>query len=152
MSKFTVSTVIAYPLEEVFDNFIQLAKEPFNKFNEENPIGAKSKRVARKTKSGDIYMETSVTDYIKNEVYETRTMFLSSKYTGRYEFKDAGDDCTEIILTESQDLYGIMNKIGFVFQSLIAKKKIKKKLDNTINALEDKIIKERNKSENKKVK
>ena len=44
MSKFTVSTVIAYPLEEVFDNFIQLAKEPFNKFNEENPIGAKSKR------------------------------------------------------------------------------------------------------------
>lgn len=150
MSKFTVSTIVAYPLEEVFSSFIKLAKEPFNKFNEENPVGAKSKKLARRTKSGDFYMEIDVTDYIKNEAYETRTMFLSSKYTSRYEFKDAGDDCTEIILSESQDLYGIMNKIGFLFQFLTAKKKIQKKLDNTVQALEDKILKERNKKENKK--
>lgn len=148
MSKFTVSTIVAYPLEEVFSNFIKLAKEPFNKFNENNPVGAKSKRLVRKTKTGDLYMEIDVTDYIKNEVYETRTVFLSSKYTGRYEFKDLGDDCTEILLIESQNLYGIMNKIGFLFQSLTAKKKVKKKLDNTVQALEDKIIKERNKKRN----
>lgn len=149
MSKFTVSTIIVYPIEEVFSCFIKLAKEPFNKFNEENPIGAKSKRVARKTKSGNIYMETSVTDYIKNQAYETKTIFLSSEYKSRYEFKDAGDGCTEILLTESQDLYGIMNKIGFFFQSLTAKKKIQKKLNGAVEAIEDKIIKERNKKENK---
>lgn len=150
MSKFTVSTIIAYPIEEVFNSFIKLAKEPFNKFNEENPIGAKSKKLVRRTKGGDFYMEIDVTDYIKNEAYETRTMFLSSKYTSRYEFEDLGDDCTKIILTESQNLYGIMNKIGFIFQSLTAKKKIKKKLDNTVQALEDKVLKERNKRVSKK--
>lgn len=150
MSRFTVSKVVAYPIDEVFGNFIKLAKEPFNKFNEENPIGAKTRRIARKTKSGDIYIETVVSDYVKNEAYETRTTFLSSKYIGRYEFKDVGDNCTEIILSESQDLYGIINKIGFIFQSITAKKKVKKKLDNTVQVLEDKMIKERNKKENRK--
>lgn len=145
MSRFMVSTIIAYPQEEVFNNFIKLAKEPFNKFNENNPIGARTKRVARKTKSGDLYIETIVTDYIKNNVYETKTSFLGSKYIGRYEFKDVGDDCTEVLLIESQDMYGIINKIGFLFQSITAKKKIKRKLDNTIQVLEKRIIKERNK-------
>lgn len=149
MSKFTVSSIVPYPVEEVFSNFIKLAKEPFNKFNEENPIGAKSKRVARRMKSGDVYMETVVTDYIKNEAYETKCELLSSKYIGRYQFKDAGDECTEITLTESQDLYGIANKIGFFFQSFTAKRKIQKKLNNTVQALEEKIEKERSKKVNK---
>lgn len=65
MSKFTVKAVVKYPVEEVFENFILLAKEPFNKFNMDNPIGAKSKRIARKSKQGNIYMETVVTDYKK---------------------------------------------------------------------------------------
>ena len=150
MSKFTVKAVVKYPVEEVFENFILLAREPFNKFNIDNPIGAKSKRIARKSKQGNVYMETVVTDYKKNELYETKTELLSSKYIGRYEFKDLENEECEITLTESQELYGIINKIGFVFQSVTARKKLKKKLDNAIQAVEDKIIKERNKKSNKK--
>ena len=43
-----------------------------------------------------------------------------------------------------------LDKIGFVFQSVTARKKLKKKLDNAIQAVEDKIIKERNNKSNKK--
>lgn len=150
MSKFKVSSIVAYPKEEVFTSFIALAKDEFNKFNVENPLGAKSRRIARKTKQGNIFIETVVVDYIKNEVYETKSQMLSSTYNGRYEFKDIGDNCTEITLIESQNLFGIINKIGFVFQSITAKKKIQKKLDNTVTGIEEKIEKERAKKERMK--
>ena len=142
MSKFEVKAKIAYPVEVVFEHFMELAKDSFNKFDVKNPVGAKSKRVYKKVKTGDIYIESKVTGFAENEFYSTETVLLSSVYKSRYEFKEVQDYVTEITLLEEQDLYGVMNKVGFMLQRFGAKKKIQRKLDGTAKALEEYIDKE----------
>lgn len=150
MGKFQVKATINQPREVVFRNFIVLAKQSFNKFDEKNPLGAKSKRAVKRTKSGTVYMETEVTGYRENELYESSGLMLSSKYKSIYQFNKIDNKTTEIILTEEQNLYGLLNKIGYAFQVLTAKKKIQKKLNHSIDLIEEQIEKEIRKKENKK--
>lgn len=150
MSKFTISTKINYPVEEVFTSFINISKKDFNKFNEKNPIGAKYKREVSKSKNGSLYMVNEVTDYKLNKAYEVTGILANSTYVSKFEFNSIDVDTTEIILTESQKLHGIVNKIGFVFQMVTIKGKLKKKINNVSKVLIESIEKNRRKKDNKK--
>lgn len=141
MSKFTVSTKINYPIKEVFNSFINISKKDFNKFNVENPLGAKYKRIIKKSKNINIYMENEITDYKINHAYEVTGRVANSTYVSRFEFKAKDDNTTEIFLNESQQLYGIINKIAFALQLVTVRKKLKRKINNTVKILEESIIK-----------
>lgn len=150
MSKYEVKSLVNYPVKDVFRTFIEMASQGFNRFDKENPIGAKNKRVVRRSKDGDVYFETEVTDYVLNKKYQTSGNLLGSKYKSTYEFNEVDSNTTEVILIEEQDMYGIVNNIGFFFQKLTAKKQIQKKLNTSMEHLENQIEKEIRKTENKK--
>lgn len=67
---FINSTVVDYPVEEVFKVFIRTAKRDFPKFNEKDPIGsAVIKQVGTySAKTGTLRIE--ITDYKLNEKYQ----------------------------------------------------------------------------------
>lgn len=86
-------------------------------------------------------MENEITDYKINHAYEVTGRVANSTYVSRFEFKAKDDNTTEIFLTESQQLYGIINKIAFALQLVTVRKKLKRKINNTVKILEESIIK-----------
>lgn len=147
MSKFIVSTKINYPVGEVFNSFVNISKKDFKKFNLDNPIGSKYKRMVKKNKYETIYMENEITDYKLGSIYEVTGRVSNSEYVSKFEFKAINDNITEIKLTESQKLNGIFNKLTFLFQLVTVKRKLQKKINNINKVLDENILKNRRKSD-----
>lgn len=136
MSIYKRNIIINYPIEKVFKVFIDLNKQQIPKFNDKNPTEVSYKRVIKTVGKQKIEMITTVTGFEKNSLYEVTNAINKDKYISRYEFKEMDSSSTEILLSESQEMYAFSSSLTLLFGKITAKKKMKDKLDGIKEALE----------------
>ncbi|MGL5151317.1 MAG: DUF3284 domain-containing protein [Clostridium sp.] len=136
---FRNSTVINYPVEEVFKVFIKVAKRDFPKFNEKDPVGCSvSKQIgAYSTKSASVRIE--ITDYKKDELYQITTVRDKMVYVSTYHFEKVDDDSTELLLEETEDTPGLFPGLNSMLQNLCYKGRIRKRFAFFVQGLENEI-------------
>lgn len=139
MSKYNIKTIVNYPLERVFKVFIDLNKREIPKFNDKNPIGCSNKRTIKYVGKQKIEMITTVTGYEKNTLYEVTNTINEDKYISKYNFVEIDDNSTEIYLSEIQDIKGLSSRITVLIQKIGAKKKLKNKVNNLKEILENEL-------------
>ncbi|MGL4771993.1 MAG: DUF3284 domain-containing protein, partial [Clostridium sp.] len=136
---FRNSTVLNYPVEEVFKVFVRVAKRDFPKFNEKNPIGCSvTKQVGTyTTKSATVRVE--ITDYKKNEVYEITTVRDKLMYVSTYRFEAIDEESTQLILEETENTPGLFPGLNSMLQNICFKGRIKKRFAFFVQGLESEI-------------
>ena len=142
---FINSTVVDYPVEEVFKVFIRTAKRDFPKFNEKDPIGsAVIKQVGTySAKTGTLRIE--ITDYKLNEIYQITSVRDKMMYISTYSFEKDGEDRTKITLEETEETPGAFQIINTIIQKVLFKKTVRLRFGTYINGLESEIEKHREK-------
>lgn len=142
---FRNSTVVDYPIEEVFKTFIRTAKRDFPKFNENNPIGsAVTKQVGTySAKTGTLRIE--ITDYKLNELYQITSVKDKMMYISTYQFEKVDENSTQIILEETEETPGAFQLINTIIQRVCFKGTVKRRFGVFVNALEQEIEKHREK-------
>lgn len=139
MSNYNMSINIDYPIERVFKVFIDLNKKEIPKFNDKNPTEVSYKKVIKQVGKQKIEMETSITGYEKDKLYEVTNKIGNDKYISKYEFKKIDSNSTEILLSETQEMMGISSSLMLMFQKLSAKKKLKAKMQGIKDTLEQEL-------------
>ncbi|WP_291654029.1 DUF3284 domain-containing protein [Clostridium sp.] len=136
MSNYNISINLDYPIERVFKVFIDLNKREMPKFNDKNPTEVSYKKVIKYVGKQKIEMETSITGYEKNKLYEVTNIISNDKYISKYEFKEIDSNSTEILLSETQEMMGFTSSLTVLFQKFNAKKKLKAKMEGIKEVLE----------------
>lgn len=139
MSNYNISINIDYPIERVFKVFIDLNKKEIPKFNDKNPTEVSYKKVIKQVGKQKIEMETSITGYEKDKLYEVTNKIGNDKYISKYEFKKIDSNSTEILLSETQEMMGISSSLMLMLQKLSAKKKLKAKMQGIKDTLEQEL-------------
>lgn len=149
---FINSTVVDYPVEEVFKVFIRTAKRDFPKFNEKEPIGCYvTKKVGTySAKSGTCRVE--ITDYKTNELYQITSVKDKMVYVSTYSFEKDGDERTKITLEETEDTPGAFQWVNTIIQKICFKGTVKRRFSVFADALEKAIEDYREKVEKAKPK
>ncbi|MGL5646434.1 MAG: DUF3284 domain-containing protein [Clostridium sp.] len=133
---FVNSTIIDYPVEEVFKVFIRTAKRDFPKFNEKEPIGCYvTKTVGTySAKTGTCRVE--ITDYKLNELYQITSVKDKMVYVSTYTFEKETDESTKITLEETEDTPGAFQWANIIIQKVCFKGTVKRRFGVFANALE----------------
>ncbi|MDI9216401.1 MULTISPECIES: DUF3284 domain-containing protein [Clostridium] len=139
MSNYNVGIKIDYPIERVFKVFIDLNKKEMPKFNDKNPTEVSYKKVIKQVGKQKIEMETRITGYEKNKLYEVTNSISNDKYISKYEFKEIDSNSTEILLSETQEMMGFTSSLTLLFQKFNAKKKLKAKMQGIKAVLEQEL-------------
>lgn len=136
---FINSTVVNYPVEEVFKVFIRVAKRDFPKFNEKDPVGCTVRKTvgAYSSKSAEVRIE--ITDYKKDELYQITTVRDKLIYVSTYRFKKIDDESTQIDLEEVENTPGLFPGLNTMLQNLVFKKRIRKRFEYFVTGLENEI-------------
>lgn len=142
---FRNSTVVDYPIEEVFKTFIRTAKRDFPKFNENNPIGsAVTKEVGTySAKTGTLRIE--ITDYKLNELYQITSVRDKMMYISTYQFEKIDENSTQITLEETEETPGAFQLVNTIIQKVCFKGTVKRRFGVFVNALEQEMEKHREK-------
>ncbi|MCR1949480.1 DUF3284 domain-containing protein [Clostridium sp. DSM 100503] len=139
MSNYNVGIKIDYSIERVFKVFIDLNKKEMPKFNDKNPTEVSYKKVIKQVGKQKIEMETRITGYEKNKLYEVTNSISNDKYISKYEFKEIDSNSTEILLSETQEMMGFTSSLTLLFQKFNAKKKLKAKMQGIKAVLEQEL-------------
>lgn len=133
---FINSTVVDYPVEEVFKVFIRTAKRDFPKFNEKDPIGSSViKKVGTySAKTGTLRIE--ITDYKLNEKYQITSVRDKMMYISTYTFDNDGENRTKITLEETEETPGAFQIVNVIIQKVCFKKTVRRRFGAFINGLE----------------
>ena len=139
MSQYKIKTTVNYPIERVFKVFIDLNKREIPKFNDKNPVGCSNKRTIKYVAKQKIEMVTTVTGYEKNKLYEVTNSIDKDMYISKYIFTEIDSNSTEISLSEIQDIKSFSSKLTVLIQKIGAKKKLKSKINNLKEILENEL-------------
>lgn len=150
MSNYNISINLNYPIERVFKVFIDLNKKEMPKFNDKNPTEVSYKKVIKQVEKQKIEMETSITGYEKNKLYEVTNSISNDKYISKYEFKEINSNSTEILLSETQEMMGFTSSLTLLFQKFNAKKKLKSKMEGIKEVLEEELERRDGRNNNSK--
>ena len=150
MSNYNISINLNYPIERVFKVFIDLNKKEMPKFNDKNPTEVRYKKVIKQVGKQKIEMETSITGYEKNKLYEVTNSISNDKYISKYEFKEINSNSTEILLSETQEMMGFTSSLTLLFQKFNAKKKLKSKMEGIKEVLEEELERRDGRNNNSK--
>ena len=150
MSNYNISINLNYPIERVFKVFIDLNKKEMPKFNDKNPTEVSYKKVVKQVGKQKIEMETSITGYEKNKLYEVTNSISNDKYISKYEFKEINSNSTEILLSETQEMMGFTSSLTLLFQKFNAKKKLKSKMEGIKEVLEEELERRDGRNNNSK--
>lgn len=142
---FRNSTVVDYPVEEVFKAFIRSAKRDFPKFNEKNPIGCSvTKQVGTySAKTGTLNIE--ITDYKLNELYQITSVRDKMMYISTYQFERVDENSTQIILEETEETPGAFQLVNTIIQKVCFKGTVKRRFGVFVNSLEQEVERHREK-------
>lgn len=149
MSQYKIKTIVNYPIERVFKVFIDLNKREIPKFNDKNPVGCSNKKTLKYVAKQKIEMVTTVTGYEKNKLYEVTNSIDADKYISKFTFTEIDDNSTEISLSEIQDVKRFTSQITLLIEKITAKKKLKNKINNLKEILEQEL--ERRDGNHKKI-
>ena len=150
MSNYNISINLNYPIERVFKVFIDLNKKEMPKFNDKNPTEVSYKKEIKQVGKQKIEMETSITGYEKNKLYEVTNSISNDKYISKYEFKEINSNSTEILLSETQEMMGFTSSLTLLFQKFNAKKKLKSKMEGIKEVLEEELERRDGRNNNSK--
>ncbi len=139
MSQYKIKTTVNYPIKRVFKVFIDLNKREIPKFNDKNPVGCSNKRTIKYVAKQKIEMVTTVTGYEKNKLYEVTNSIDKDMYISKYIFTEIDSNSTEISLSEIQDIKSFSSKLTVLIQKIGAKKKLKSKINNLKEILENEL-------------
>ncbi len=141
MSKFINKGIVNYPVEQVYDLFIQQAQNEFESFDINHPIGTKvRKRVgAYSTKQG--VMEVEITNFIRNEIYEITSINAGQSYKSTYSFAKLNANQCEITLEESDLSAGVFKSFNAFIVSKMYKSRVKKRFSYFLKNLETQLQK-----------
>lgn len=139
MSQYNIKTIVNYPLERVFKVFIDLNKREIPKFNDKSPVGCSNTRTIKYVAKQKMEMTTTVTGYEKNKLYEVTNSINEDKYISKFNFAEIDDNSTEISLSEIQDMRGITSRMTLLVEKIGAKKKLKNKINNLKEILEQEL-------------
>ncbi len=138
MLVFKNSAELDYPIERVFEVFKETAKKDFPKFNEKKPVGAKSERKLNQgNKKVDVKVE--ITGFEENSLYEVTTYHGRATYVSRYELTPLGENKTNLILSETQDVMGGIGFLNKLLANTLYKGKIKTRFYGLIEGLKAQI-------------
>jgi Domain of unknown function (DUF3284) len=138
MNTFSKNIDIDYPVEKIFNAFMDLNRREMPRFNKKNPTETEYSKIIRQVGKQQIRMLTRITAYEKNNLYEVTNSLQGDTYISRYEFKELNNGKTQVILTEKQDT-GFLSKIFILFKSFYGRRKLKKKLESIKSLIEEEI-------------
>ena len=124
---FSNSAELNYPVEEVFRLFIRTAKRDFPKFNETNPVGCKVNKKVGSYSANSSTMEIEITQFVKNELYQITSTNGNIKYISTYEFEVIDENKTRLTLVEEDEKPGIFPWFNTLVQSIIFKRRVRRR-------------------------
>lgn len=134
-------TINSHP-NEIFNIFLDNAKDTFGKINLKNPVGTKTvKDVKRNSKGKKVSKSTlELTDFKKDKIYEITFKTEGQVFISRYVLNKISDNETELISIEKV-INNNPNKIlDFITKSLYSSK-VKKRFNYIVADIEHKIKK-----------
>lgn len=141
MIKYENKTIINGRPDEIFNIFMDNAKENFKKINLNNPVGAKTiKEVNRNSKGSKKSMsELKITDYKKNKVYEVSFVTDSQTFISRYILNKLSDTETELVSIEKFISGNTPNKLIDFVTKFFYRPKVKKRFNYIVSDIKSKI-------------
>lgn len=139
MSKFKATKSFEYPIDEVFRGFLKITKREFPKFNENNPLGLKHKKVVKNNGSTKIELVMEVTNFEKNKVYEITSRVYKDVYISRYTFNSLNENSTSVTLEEEQYAKNFVSKIALVVQGFSGGSKTRSKINRMATGVNEEI-------------
>lgn len=141
MIKYENKTIIKGKPDEIFNVFMDNAKENFKKINLSNPIGAKTiKEVNRNAKGNKKSIsELKITDFKKNKVYEVSFVTDSQTFISRYTLNKLNDHETELVSIEKFISGNTPNKLIDFVTKCLYKPKVKKRFNYIVSDINSKI-------------
>ncbi|MGL5087354.1 MAG: DUF3284 domain-containing protein [Clostridium sp.] len=139
MSKFKVTKSFEYPIDEVFRGFLKITKREFPKFNENNPLGFKHKKVVKNNGNTKIELIMEVTKFEKESVYEITSKVYNDIYISRYTFNAIDDESSSVILEEEQYAKNFVSKIALIIQGITGGSKSQQKINRMATGITEEI-------------
>ncbi|WP_297629616.1 DUF3284 domain-containing protein [uncultured Clostridium sp.] len=136
---FKNSTVIDYPVEEVFKVFIRTAKRDFPKFNEKNPIGCGVTKKVGAYSAKTATMRIEITDYKENELYQITSSTDKMVYVSTYTLEKIDESSTKLSSEEIQDTPGAFQFMNTIIQTVLFKRTVRRRFGVFIDSLEKEI-------------
>lgn len=143
MGTFKNEVIVNYPVNEVFNVFIEASKKDFGDFDVNDAIGkirkkegsAPTNSFASKTIKQNNGIIIEITDFKINELYEVKTNDL---YVQKYEFKDE-DNKTKLTITETFKNNSFFQIINDMVSRKLYKDVFKEKYENMAKTIENTI-------------
>lgn len=141
MIKYENKKIINAKPDDIFEIFMDNAKENFKKINLINPVGAKSIKEVKKNSKGSkkSISELEITDFKKNKLYEISFKTDSQVFISRYVLNKINDTDTELISIEKFINGNNPNKIIDGITKFFYNGQVKKRFKYIVTDIESKI-------------